>query len=339
MSQVTSRSASLSNYMNMMRGAEIALRTSSIDEAQKHVSTVFSRQRIRVERPSFKLDFLHRHIRLPDFSVHRVRYGAPVWKEVVVPTNFVALQITLAGECIVFDGAREIVTGPGQMSVINSGRRFEKFWSRDAEQLMVCIDRRPHRGAATSVSPRASLNGITFDTDPVSAERVPLLAGVVAAICADFDSGSGCISDPEISRQMFETLVLLMRRGLPHHDAAAPGPASQPAPYYIIRSEAFLSQNLAAEITLEDIAQAAGVSSRTLCNGYRRFRGTTPMARLRDLRLKRAREMLVSAEGGTTVRDVAGECGLNHLGRFSRYYAERFGEHPSFTLARSQKRH
>ena len=47
---------------------------------------------------------------------------------------------------------------------------------------------------------------------------------------------------------------------------------------------------------------------------------------LRNLRLDNARERILS---GSTVSDAALASGFSHLGRFAKYYAERFGDLPS----------
>ena len=87
--------------------------------------------------------------------------------------------------------------------------------------------------------------------------------------------------------------------------------------------------------TARDIAAAAGVSIRTLLEGFRHFRGTTPMAALRAMRLKAVRgELLVAAGRATSVTDIALKWGFINLGRFAEAYRKRYGELPSQTLRR-----
>jgi transcriptional regulator GlxA family with amidase domain len=86
-------------------------------------------------------------------------------------------------------------------------------------------------------------------------------------------------------------------------------------------------------ITIGALADAAGVSARTLFEGFRRFRGTTPMAQLKAVRLVRAYEELRMSPD-ESVTDVSVKWGFVHLGRFARAYRRRFGELPSETLRR-----
>ncbi|MGC1305025.1 MAG: AraC family transcriptional regulator [Caulobacteraceae bacterium] len=122
-------------------------------------------------------------------------------------------------------------------------------------------------------------------------------------------------------------LSLLIQVASPRIDAAL-----TIAPHSVRRAEAFIRQNAAHPICLDDIAKAADVPARTLLSGFRRFRETSPMTYLRDVRLDRVRHRLRMGVGSVSVTTVALEEGFGHLGRFSHEYAERFGEKPSDTL-------
>jgi transcriptional regulator GlxA family with amidase domain len=88
------------------------------------------------------------------------------------------------------------------------------------------------------------------------------------------------------------------------------------------------------QISIRDLAEEAGVSSRALHEGFKRFRSTTPMVMLKSIRLKQAHEALLAADPRDRVINIAKRCGFTHLGRFSRLYQARYGELPSQTLRR-----
>ena len=52
-------------------------------------------------------------------------------------------------------------------------------------------------------------------------------------------------------------------------------------------------------------------------------------------RLERARVLFLTHDDALTVSEVAQRVGIPHLGRFSGYYRQHFGESPTATLARS----
>ena len=107
------------------------------------------------------------------------------------------------------------------------------------------------------------------------------------------------------------------------------------APFFVRRVEQFIEEHACDAIALADLTGVAGVSTRALQTGFRRFRDTTPMTYLRSIRLELARAELAKAGRlGSSVAAVAYASGFAHLGRFARDYQARFGELPSETLYR-----
>ncbi|MFE4198084.1 helix-turn-helix domain-containing protein [Paenarthrobacter sp. NPDC056912] len=85
--------------------------------------------------------------------------------------------------------------------------------------------------------------------------------------------------------------------------------------------------------TVTELAAAAGVGVRALQEAFRRYRGTTPMRFVRDVRLRKAHEELASGTPAT-VAEVAYRWGFGNLGRFANSYREKYGRPPSLTLRR-----
>lgn len=97
----------------------------------------------------------------------------------------------------------------------------------------------------------------------------------------------------------------------------------------IIEAEAHLP------LTLSSIATRSHISVRTLQQGFQRYMGTTPMAYLRGVRLRRAHEALLKSDPSmVTVASVAYQWGFSNLGRFATAHAARYRETPAETLRR-----
>jgi transcriptional regulator GlxA family with amidase domain len=87
--------------------------------------------------------------------------------------------------------------------------------------------------------------------------------------------------------------------------------------------------------SVADLAAIAGVSVRSLQEGFRRYVGCSPMAYLQSVRLTRAHDALQREDPARiTVAAVAHRAGFTHLGRFATAYRARFGATPSETLRR-----
>jgi len=133
-------------------------------------------------------------------------------------------------------------------------------------------------------------------------------------------------------RQLEETALLILLNEHEHTYSAELHSPAPWAPAHVRRAEAYMRANAAEALTLAALAQAVEVSIRTLTQGFRDFRQSTPMNVLRDIRLEGSHQDLRSAGPGTTVTEVALRWGCSHLGRFAEAYRQRFGESPSETL-------
>ena len=107
------------------------------------------------------------------------------------------------------------------------------------------------------------------------------------------------------------------------------------APHAIRTAIEILEQEAHSPWTLSAIAARCHVSVRSLQQGFQRHLGTTPMAYLRDVRLRRAHQDLLESEPSTTsVASVAFRWGFSNLGRFAAAHTARYGEPPAATLRR-----
>jgi AraC-like DNA-binding protein len=99
----------------------------------------------------------------------------------------------------------------------------------------------------------------------------------------------------------------------------------------IVRAVDFMRAHMHQPLTLGDVAEASGMSVRSLQYGFRRFRNVTPLAYLRELRLEAAQAELSSPLNILSVKDVALKWGFTHMGHFAARYRAAFGETPSET--------
>ncbi|MFB3979976.1 MULTISPECIES: helix-turn-helix transcriptional regulator [Microbacterium] len=101
------------------------------------------------------------------------------------------------------------------------------------------------------------------------------------------------------------------------------------APRTVRRALAFIDSHAHRPITIDDVATAAGISTRGLQHAFRRALGTTPSTHLRTVRLTAAHRDLVS--GTDSVGDVARRWGFSSPSRFAKFYRDMYGRNPSQT--------
>jgi AraC-like DNA-binding protein len=110
----------------------------------------------------------------------------------------------------------------------------------------------------------------------------------------------------------------------------------QAAPRYVRRAVDFMHANMHQPLTMIDIAEAAGVSLRSLQAGFRKFKDATPAAYLRQIRLDAVHAELSLSENRLPVSEVALKWGFTQMGRFAAQYHTRFGHYPSEMLMRTR---
>ena len=109
----------------------------------------------------------------------------------------------------------------------------------------------------------------------------------------------------------------------------AVSPRAVRAAVEIIEEEAHLP------LTVSLIAARSHVSVRSLQQGFRRYMGASPMAYLREVRLRRAHQSLLESDPSrTSVASVAYHWGFTNLGRFAAAHTARYAEPPAKTLRR-----
>lgn len=144
-------------------------------------------------------------------------------------------------------------------------------------------------------------------------------------------------NDTSMANQMSKVIVAGLLHGQDHnYTEDLKARCSSVAPGHVYRAEAFIKANVYEDMTIDDIVAAAKVRKRTLYDGFKRFRGISPICYLHNLRLDLAREEFLQADNDVNITYVAMKLGFNHLGRFSINYKKRFGESPSQTLQKRQ---
>ena len=145
---------------------------------------------------------------------------------------------------------------------------------------------------------------------------------------------NGLASSAVALASLTDLILQTLLHALPHSysDRLAHGP-NDAMPGILSRAESFMHAHACEPLRMAQVAQAAGCGIRTLNAVYSRFRGTTPMAALRVIRLAKARDELVRG-GDARVADIASRYGFSNAGRFANAYHRQFGVMPSEMLAR-----
>ncbi len=118
------------------------------------------------------------------------------------------------------------------------------------------------------------------------------------------------------------------RRFIPQHNASEP----------LKKAVRFARDNLDAELTLELLVKAAGVSTRRLQAEFSRHFSMGPMSWIKKMRLQQIHHQLQHRTANKdTITQIAARWGFTNPSNFANLYRKEFGELPSETLKRFEK--
>ena len=89
----------------------------------------------------------------------------------------------------------------------------------------------------------------------------------------------------------------------------------------------YIQDNYAEKVSLEDIAGAAGISTRECVRCFTRCIDQTPVNFLNDYRLNMAMQFLVST--GDSVTEISENCGFSSLSYFGKAFRDKTGCTPN----------
>ncbi len=304
-----------------------------LDEVRAQVGQVFCEHQLRVVGPGQRLDTRLYFRGGRDVGLGRMCYGAGVDIDPGALKSFFLLQMPVRGQETIVAGAHTVHSTPTMASIVSPTLAFHMRHGAGTEKLFLRIDRaalerqflllygRPPRGAIEFV-PGIDLGG-------PAGQALQRLTGWMFAEASD----GAMLEQPLVSVRIEEVLMTTLLEGLAHNQAQDSPGAGTVSPRFVRRAVDYMLAHCQEPLTAGVIAQQAGVSTRSLFAGFRTYRGTTPMAFLRDLRLDKVHAELQQANGPGEVTMTAMRWGFMHLGQFSAAYRRRFGLLPSRTRA------
>jgi AraC-like DNA-binding protein len=308
-------------------------------EAEGVIGTVFERRfDLQVFDPSafnFSLD----HFTCgPGVSVSRMLFGSEVAVRIGRVECFM-VQMPLAGRNdLVLDGTAPLCLSNRMFSVVNPDRSLSQRRHAGCEMILVRFDRRPlaqclaahigeSDGAAIASEPIEFSAGMST-ARPGGSAWVRLMSFVLGELPKNDSIFHSPLAASQAAHLIMSTLLL----NQPHnYSKLLRKPAPEMAPRFIREARNWIDANSHLPITVGDIAHAMGLSTRSLYSGFRKYLSQTPMEYLKDTRLRRVRDELLSAREQKNVTAIAVEWGFTHLSNFAQDYRRKFGELPSQT--------
>jgi AraC-like DNA-binding protein len=228
-----------------------------------------------------------------------------------------------------------MIATPGRAAVYRADRgSVMQGWGADAcRVLAVKLGRLAVELELERMLGRAVRGPIAFELGmDVTAGRGLQCRAVIQALATQLSDPDPL--HPRLAAPLAQSLIVAVLLSATHDYSdeleSGGGPAAAST---VDRAREYIEAHVADPLTAVQIADAVGVSLRSLQHGFQVTLQTTPMRYLRDLRLHGARADLLSADPNFLgVAEIAYRWGFTHLGRFAEQYRRTFGDRPSDVL-------
>lgn len=309
------------------------IRTNDVDEMRAAVSQFYGELHFSVAHDFEGFRAHGNHCQLNDIGISYASYGSAVDQFYPNFSSGYAIPIAAAGSGRGKAGGKAVAVNDRQTLIASPGMPAELHCGPDFEEITVLMDASAvERKLACLIG--GEVNGsLVFDPvldfeNPVGRLWRRLLHFLIGeAEAREADLPLTALSEIE------EALIVMFLKNSRHNFSHLLNRRHRDvAPRQVRLAEAYIEAHWDQPITAELLAQLTNVSVRSLFHSFRTTRGYSPMAFAKRVRLRHARQMLLTAEPRTTVATVAYKCGFNSLGNFAGDYRKAFGELPSNTI-------
>ncbi|MBB3919040.1 AraC family transcriptional regulator [Rhizobium fabae] len=250
-----------------------------------------------------------------------------------------AFYIPQRGSVQVTVGKRTVEGVAGRILMVNNHEVGDRLVQGDPHcSDALCLDWKVVRRTLFSLLETPTLESL--DLEPVVDLATPsgrLIGNLAQTIVQGMRNCGPLLSSPLAVSTMSETLADLVIRFAQHRLSChfQKTKVSAVAPWHVRRAIDYMHANIAEPFTMSMVADEVGISLRALQTGFKTFRGTSPGAYLRTIRLKAVHDQLRDPFNQQTLRDICTTWGFFHAGRFSAIYRSAFGESPRDTRLRA----
>jgi AraC family transcriptional regulator, ethanolamine operon transcriptional activator len=269
----------------------------------------------------------------PEFSLHRVRYAAPVslsghWSPGTVAIA-VNLNIENALDSIQSEHSDALVP-------VNPKGTSSTYLPRIQEWTAISFNADCFAGKLAQLDRQRAMASAPLDLPRVLSHRQRhVLTGL-------FDRAFARSSEPQpsgdssnsadLAEQLLDACAEMM---VTAQTLAAYCPTLNRRQRIARRAEAYLRAHVDQSVRMRELCKAVGASQRSLEYAFQDVYRMGAMAYMRTMRLNEVRRALVHAAAtDETVTSVAMDWGFWHLGEFAGSYKRLFGESPAQTLRR-----
>lgn len=316
---------------SVFQASNLIFQCHDLNETCQQVGQILKPHRLKIVQQ--KSDFFASMHLVPttgSLQLSRLEYSEDVYIDPDDLQQFYLIQIPISGYAEIQYASHKFISYAQVASLLSPGQPLHMRWHAGSPQLILKIAKEDLLFHCRQHLPHFQQQSLVFDpkldfSRPSSAYFLQLLKMLMMALATEQHPLQHPLAFKQFESSLFNALIYGQPNNSQEHLQQEQKVVS---PYFIKRTEAYIRENLHEPLNVELLAAQAGISVRTLFNGFKNYLGTTPMAYLKELRFEQAHLELVNNEH-SSITDVAFKWGFTHLGRFSQEYKRRYGRLPS----------
>jgi AraC-like DNA-binding protein len=279
--------------------------------------------------------------RLGPMTVAKVESGCDGWVICGEQRATYDVKVPQAGHLESIQRGSPAIVRPGAAAILLPDSDATLRLGQGAQIVCVNIDRCAVDDALSESLGRETLSQIEFNTTvSTTTNEARAWTNLLAVLVEHIFEPDSLLNHPLVSMPMVDSLVrgLLLAVEHPQRDALTAQAAALPAPKVVRTAIEIMEAEPHLPWTISSLAARSYTSVRSLQTGFQRYMGVSPMAYLRQVRLRRAHQDLLFSDPSTeTVTSVALRWGFNNLSRFGALHKARYHENPGVTLRRTAR--
>lgn len=269
------------------------------------------------------------HCKFGKLDLCQISYGGSVHVTSPALETIYHLQLLQRGHCLWRGRGQEHYFTPGELLLINPDDPVDLTYSDDCEKLIVKLPASFLEKACSENQWQAPAEGIRFGSNRHALSELDGFGSLLGLICQEAGSEQ---SIPQIQEQYSRIIASKLLCSLASNIRRDPFGDSCPS---FGRIADYIDEHLKRDISVEQLAELANMSLRSLYLLFERKVGTTPKSYIRQRKLEQIHGRLSDPSAKVrNITEIAMDYGFMHLGRFSESYKSTFGELPSDTLRR-----
>jgi AraC-like DNA-binding protein len=311
------------------------LRARDPDELRERLAPLYAVTKLELPRSRVRFDAVLNHHKLQTVALSYARYGAPV-QITMSNTDFYTQGFGVQGYGEAISDGRLFKISSGQGGAAGPGATAFLNYQADFEHVFLRIPPETLRSKLSALlgnpaGPPLKLSG-EYDNTALAAQY-----RFLRFVISELDHSPDNL--PPLLLAEFEQalIVAYLCANLNNYTELLSAGRPSVAPWQVQRALDYIETHWDQPITIEALASATDSSARSLFATFRKSRGCSPMTYVRNVRLLRARELLLNSNFDASVSSIASRCGFVSPSNFAKSYLNRFGELPSETLRRAKR--